>query len=115
ILDEPGAERLLGRGDMLFRPPDASRLERVQGTFLNDEEISRTVRYWKGIRSIEGMVTPTPEEAASSPGNANVLEDGLSESDMPDLDGITRNRLKSQPLSQPTLQEASQPLLFEEI
>ena len=102
ILDEPGAERLLGRGDMLFRPPDASRLERVQGTFLNDEEISRTIRYWKGIRSLEGMVTVAPEDSVVLP----------EAEEMPDLDSITRTLPKSQPLSQDT---ASQPTLFAEI
>jgi len=53
ILDVPGAERLLGRGDMLFMAPDTSKLERLQGTFLNDEEINRIVRYWKGYRTLE--------------------------------------------------------------
>jgi len=53
IMDVPGAERLLGRGDMLFMAPDASKLERLQGTFLNDEEINRIVRYWKGFRTLE--------------------------------------------------------------
>jgi S-DNA-T family DNA segregation ATPase FtsK/SpoIIIE len=102
ILDEPGAERLLGRGDMLFRPPDASRLERVQGTYLNDEEISRTVRYWKGIRSLEGMVTANPDDVVATP----------DEIEMPDLDTIARTLPKSQPLSQDT---ANQPTLFAEI
>jgi S-DNA-T family DNA segregation ATPase FtsK/SpoIIIE len=53
ILDVPGAERLLGRGDMLFMAPDGTKLERVQGTWVYDEEINRIVRYWKGIRSLE--------------------------------------------------------------
>jgi S-DNA-T family DNA segregation ATPase FtsK/SpoIIIE len=101
ILDEPGAERLLGRGDMLFRPPDASRLERVQGTYVYDEEISRTIRYWKGIRSLEGIVTPTPEDT--------ILPS--AELDMPDLASITRSLPKSQPFPQ----DVSQPALFAEI
>ncbi|MEZ4634555.1 MAG: DNA translocase FtsK 4TM domain-containing protein [Caldilineaceae bacterium] len=58
ILDVPGAERLLGRGDMLFMPPDSSKLERLQGTYLNDDEINRIVRYWKGIRSLESYTPP---------------------------------------------------------
>ncbi len=53
ILDIPGAERLLGRGDMLFMAPDAGKLERLQGTFLDDEEINRIVRYWKGVRTLD--------------------------------------------------------------
>jgi DNA segregation ATPase FtsK/SpoIIIE, S-DNA-T family len=47
VLDIPGAERLLGRGDMLFMAPDASRLQRLQGTWVSDDEINRVVQYWK--------------------------------------------------------------------
>ncbi len=39
ILDSMGAERLLGRGDMLFLRPGSSKLERIQGAFLSDEEV----------------------------------------------------------------------------
>ena len=53
ILDVPGADRLLGRGDMLFMAPDSGKLERLQGTWVSDEEISKVVRYWKGIRSLD--------------------------------------------------------------
>lgn len=102
ILDEPGAERLLGRGDMLFRPPDASRLERVQGTWLNDEEISRVIRYWKGIRSLDGVVTPVAEDA----------DESAVEIPLADIGDLGRMRPKSQPLSQDV---ASQPALFAEI
>ena len=54
ILDTPGAESLLGRGDMLFMRPDSSKLERLQGGFVSDTELERLVRYWKGVRIIEG-------------------------------------------------------------
>ena len=47
ILDAPGAEQLLGRGDMLFMPPDASKLARLQGCWVSDPEIERLVGYWK--------------------------------------------------------------------
>lgn len=58
VLDVPGAERLLGRGDMLFMAPDSSKLERLQGTWLHDDETNRIVRYWKGIRSLENYTPP---------------------------------------------------------
>ena len=48
ILDMPGAEQLLGRGDMLFLPPDAPTPLRLQGAFVSDEELRRLVQYWKG-------------------------------------------------------------------
>jgi S-DNA-T family DNA segregation ATPase FtsK/SpoIIIE len=47
ILDAPGAEKLLGRGDMLYLPIGASRPTRVQGAFVSDPEIERLVDFWK--------------------------------------------------------------------
>ena len=47
ILDMPGAEQLLGRGDMLFLPPDTPTPLRLQGAFVSDEELRRLVQYWK--------------------------------------------------------------------
>ena len=45
ILDSGGAEKLLGRGDMLFMPVGSSKPTRVQGAFLSDEEVERIVEY----------------------------------------------------------------------
>jgi len=47
IIDMGGAERLLGRGDMLYLPADAGRPERIQGAFLSDEEAQRLAEYWQ--------------------------------------------------------------------
>ncbi|MDO8573795.1 MAG: DNA translocase FtsK [Candidatus Daviesbacteria bacterium] len=47
ILDGPGAEKLLGRGDMLFLPPDASKPIRIQGVFVQDDEINNLIKYLK--------------------------------------------------------------------
>ncbi|HMD89453.1 MAG TPA: DNA translocase FtsK 4TM domain-containing protein [Anaerolineaceae bacterium] len=47
ILDQPGAERLLGRGDMLYQAPDASAPVRLQGTYVSESEIQRLVDYWR--------------------------------------------------------------------
>jgi len=47
ILDDHGAEKLLGAGDMLFLPPDTSRLTRIHGAFVSDKEINRIVEYIK--------------------------------------------------------------------
>ncbi len=46
ILDAAGAEKLLGRGDMLYMPTDASKPKRLQGTFVSDAETERTVNFW---------------------------------------------------------------------
>jgi DNA segregation ATPase FtsK/SpoIIIE, S-DNA-T family len=47
ILDQPGAERLLGRGDMLYQAPDAPSPARLQGVFVSDHEIQKLVDYWR--------------------------------------------------------------------
>ncbi len=47
IIDMGGAERLLGRGDMLYLPADAGRPERIQGAFLADDEAEALVQYWR--------------------------------------------------------------------
>jgi S-DNA-T family DNA segregation ATPase FtsK/SpoIIIE len=47
ILDQPGAERLLGRGDMLYQAPDAPGPVRLQGVFVSDHEIQRLTESWR--------------------------------------------------------------------
>jgi S-DNA-T family DNA segregation ATPase FtsK/SpoIIIE len=47
ILDQNGAESLLGQGDMLFRPASESRPARIQGAFIDESEIERIVGHWK--------------------------------------------------------------------
>jgi len=66
ILDMPGAETLLGRGDMLFLPPNQGKPVRVQGAYVSDAEVERVVRFWQERYADErpepapweGMVTP---------------------------------------------------------
>ena len=64
ILDQPGAERLLGRGDMLFQPPDAHAPIRLQGAFLAESEILRIVNYW---RAFAGSAEPARFRPADAP------------------------------------------------
>ena len=47
ILDTTGAERLLGRGDMLYQPIDGTRPVRVQSVYISDDEIGKIVNHWK--------------------------------------------------------------------
>lgn len=47
ILDTPGAEKLLGRGDMLYVPPDQAKPSRIQGTYVSDKEVKKLVDYLK--------------------------------------------------------------------
>ena len=47
ILDSPGAERLLGRGDMLFMAPESNKLQRLQGCYVSDREITAVADFWR--------------------------------------------------------------------
>jgi S-DNA-T family DNA segregation ATPase FtsK/SpoIIIE len=58
ILDSPGAERLLGKGDMLYMASDSPKLARIQGCFVSDPEIHNVVDYWKRARL---AVEPEPD------------------------------------------------------
>jgi S-DNA-T family DNA segregation ATPase FtsK/SpoIIIE len=60
ILDTPGAERLLGRGDMLYMASDSAELRRLQGCFVSDREINRLVNYWKSAGPAPTGVTLPP-------------------------------------------------------
>jgi DNA segregation ATPase FtsK/SpoIIIE, S-DNA-T family len=53
VLDKKGAESLLGRGDMLFMPIDETRMMRLQGAFVADNEVKRLVKFWKDQGIVE--------------------------------------------------------------
>lgn len=61
ILDQPGAEKLLGRGDMLFVPPDQAKPSRIQGAFVSDKEINSLLDF---IRK-EGVAPHYTEEVTT--------------------------------------------------
>jgi len=50
IIDGPGAEKLLGKGDMLFLPIDKPKPMRIQGAFLGDPEVTAVVDFWKAVK-----------------------------------------------------------------
>ena len=62
ILDSTGAEKLLGRGDMLYAPQDAFRPSRIQGAFLSDNEVGELVKFWT-----TASWPPVPELDLSAP------------------------------------------------
>src|SRR5680860_958560 len=71
VLDQPGAERLLGRGDMLYLPGDAAKPVRIQGVFI-EEEVTAIVKHWH-------TVAPVPqydEEWLELPSSSEVQADG---------------------------------------
>ena len=65
ILDQGGAETLLGQGDMLFRGAGTSKLARVQGAFVTEDEIARITGHWarQGEPEFEDELLETPQEA----------------------------------------------------
>ena len=75
ILDQGGAEQLLGHGDMLYLPPGSGVPNRVHGAFCSDEEVHRVVADWKRRGKplyIDGLL----EEGGSTPVTAGELQSG---------------------------------------
>lgn len=65
ILDTVGAEKLLGRGDMLFMPSEAGRPKRLQGCFIADAEIERLVYFWGNQQDVKVSYVDFDEAAVS--------------------------------------------------
>jgi S-DNA-T family DNA segregation ATPase FtsK/SpoIIIE len=95
ILDQPGAERLLGRGDMLYQAPDAPAPIRLQGVFVSDHEIQKLVEYWRA----QAGDASSPYAAAGTP--AETIPEGVP--------------LKQQPLWENAEKIEGDPLLPEAI
>ncbi len=67
ILDQMGAESLLGQGDMLFLPPGTGYPQRVHGAFAGDDEVHRVVEHWKQFGEPDyddAILAPDPAEAS---------------------------------------------------
>jgi S-DNA-T family DNA segregation ATPase FtsK/SpoIIIE len=80
ILDQGGAEQLLGHGDMLYLPPGSGMPTRVHGAFCSDEEVHRVVADWKRRGDplyIEGLL----DEGSSTPVTPGELQSGSADSD----------------------------------
>jgi DNA segregation ATPase FtsK/SpoIIIE, S-DNA-T family len=82
ILDQNGAESLLGQGDMLFRPAGESRSARIQGAFITEEEIERLTEHWR--RQGEPELQEELLEAVESDGDGEAAE-GDFDPDQDDL------------------------------
>jgi S-DNA-T family DNA segregation ATPase FtsK/SpoIIIE len=80
ILDAGGAEKLLGRGDMLYQPVDAGKPTRIQGAFVSDQEVEAVVSFWK------------------SQGGPRYMEEILEEGAGMEWDGERREERKLDPL-----------------
>jgi S-DNA-T family DNA segregation ATPase FtsK/SpoIIIE len=83
ILDQMGAEALLGQGDMLYLPPGSGYPQRVHGAFVADQEVHRVVEYLKEHgepRYVEGVLDASDEEGGGG-GNGGVAGQEGGESD----------------------------------
>lgn len=80
ILDQQGAEQLLGHGDMLYMPPGAGVPIRVHGAYVADEEVHRVVAAWRTYGQpeyLEGITDDTAESGANGEGQASGEQDPL--------------------------------------
>jgi S-DNA-T family DNA segregation ATPase FtsK/SpoIIIE len=87
ILDQAGAESLLGQGDMLFKPLGTSRLQRLQGAYVSEEEVALVVEQCRGQREQE-------------------LDESLLQAPEPELDGSAGEDDDFDPDSDPLLERA---------
>jgi S-DNA-T family DNA segregation ATPase FtsK/SpoIIIE len=67
ILDQPGAEKLVGKGDMLLLPGNSSVSNRIQGSFVSEDEVRRIVAHWRD-QAPEPVYSNDVEEGGGDPG-----------------------------------------------
>jgi S-DNA-T family DNA segregation ATPase FtsK/SpoIIIE len=82
ILDQQGAESLIGQGDMLYLPPGAGMCQRVHGAYVSDQEVHKVVQYLKSLGQaeyVEGLLDADASEpgAETGPGESNAEADPL--------------------------------------
>ncbi|MEM9556365.1 MAG: DNA translocase FtsK [Acidobacteriota bacterium] len=77
ILDQVGAEKLLGKGDALFMPPGTSRIRRLHGAYISEQETAALVRWLKrrGEPDLDPSVVEAPEESGPAGGADGPAED----------------------------------------
>ena len=78
VLDAPGAEDLIGRGDMLFQPSDAPKPIRLQGVFVSDAEIAAVVEHWRN-QGLPDYQMDIVEAGGSASGTGGSRGDGGGE------------------------------------
>ncbi|WP_283111891.1 DNA translocase FtsK [Lactobacillus gallinarum] len=71
ILDQTGAEKLLGRGDMLYMPIGASKPERIQGAYIASDEVERVIDWVKKQQKVDYDETMIPKKGESSSASDN--------------------------------------------
>lgn len=76
IIDMGGAERLLGRGDMLYLPADAGKPERIQGAFVAEDEAERLIAYWRQQALAHAAANDSSGNKAKTPSVPLAVEPG---------------------------------------
>lgn len=71
ILDQTGAEKLLGRGDMLYMPIGAAKPERIQGAYIASDEVERVINWVKQQQKAEYNQDMMPQKGAATSENSN--------------------------------------------
>ena len=79
IIDMPGADRLIGRGDMLYMPIDAAKPTRVQGCFVGERETEDLVKYLRNQEEAVYTMIPSEMGGGSSGGGGDDYDDGSSD------------------------------------
>jgi S-DNA-T family DNA segregation ATPase FtsK/SpoIIIE len=89
IIDMPGAEKLLGRGDMLYIPPDQAKPSRIQGTYVSEQEVQKLVQFLKSKNAPVSYTTevtsmpvtlkkgPTGIQMTTSDGRDSLFEEAV--------------------------------------
>lgn len=77
ILDENGAEKLLGRGDMLFKPIDENHPVRLQGSFISDDDVERIVSFIKAQADADYDESFDPGEVSEKEGESGTGDEGV--------------------------------------
>jgi S-DNA-T family DNA segregation ATPase FtsK/SpoIIIE len=103
IIDQGGAESLLGQGDMLFKPLGTSRLQRVQGAYVSEEEIALVVEQCRGQREqeLDSSLLEAPEPP---PGEEDAGDDEFDPDEDPLLDRAIEVVVQAQTASTSLLQ-----------
>jgi DNA segregation ATPase FtsK/SpoIIIE, S-DNA-T family len=92
ILDTPGAEKLLGQGDMLFMAPDSSKLQRIQGSYVSDREIDALMAWFVQRRVATTASAALPQEEEAPPWEEMSPEDDADEALLEQAASLVRER-----------------------
>ena len=80
IIDSPGAEKLLGKGDMLFIPPDLAKPKRIQGAWVSEKELSNLINFIRQT-GVTAVHDETVTKTATSPGSISSSGEDLGDVD----------------------------------